>query len=593
VRRGPLAALAALVLVVFVVYALAASALKAPHAFADELLYLEAATSLADGDGLSVHGTSYAYGPLYPIAVSVVVRLTPDVEAAWIAARVLNALFVALVAVPVFLLARRLLDPWPAVAVAGLAVAIPSSKYAALVMTESLAYLAAAWAFLAIARAIERPSWRSQVVALAAVALAVGVRTQFLALFVAYVLAVASAALLVPGRLDGARLVLRRYTPTLASLLVGATVLIVTPVVRGDTPGVFGGYASVWRSYDVLDMRRWLVYHLANLELYLAVVPLAVAPIVLVSLYRRARAGDEREAAFLALFVSVNAVLLGVVSAFNSTIYSGERLHDRPLFYVVPLWILLLFVWLRDGLPRPFTAAAIGAAVALVLPLALPVPDYVADEVGLHHNAAATPFWTEVAQGLASVGLSALVAFAVIPLLIVLLALLVPVRLGYVFPLILLVFLGLASTAAWAETERTASDWAASERAAPRRWVDEHVPDGGRVTLLTAIGPCSGSDATHTRYLVEFFNRKVVEVVHLRQQPEQLPDERGAVAADGTVLVARGPLRAAYVVAPEVLGVRGRRLADETTVPVVLTRVDSPVRVDPAAWRRALEQRCG
>jgi hypothetical protein len=593
VRRGPLAALAAIVVVAFVVYTLAATSIRAPHAFADELLYLETAVSLADGDGLSVHGTSYTYGPLYPLALSAVVRATPDLEAAWIVARVLNALFLALVAVPIFLLARRLLDPWPAVAVAGLAVAIPSAKYAALVMTESLAYLAAAWAFLAIAHALERPTWRSQAAALAALAVAVGVRTQFAVLFVAYVLALASAALLVPGRLDGARAVLRRYAPTLAAIAVAAAVLIVTPVVRGDTPGFLGGYASLWRSYDVPEVLEWLVYHLANVELYLAIVPLAVAPIVLASLYGRARAGGEREAAFLALFVSVNAMLLLVLAAFNSTIFAGGRLHDRPLFYVVPLWILLLFVWLRDGLPRPLTAAAIGAVAALVLPLTLQAPDYVADEPGLHHNAAATPLWTDVAQGLASIGLSVLVAFAVVPLLIVLLALLLPERLGYVLPLVLLVFLGLAATAAWADTKRAGDEWAASIPDDTRRWVDERVPEGSTVTQLTAIGPCSNSDARYTRYLVEFFNRRVVEVVHLREQPDALPDERGAVAADGTVFAARGPLRAAYVVAPEGLGVRGRPLAEETTVPLVLTRVDGPVRVDPDAWRRELQRRCG
>ena len=98
---------------------------------------------------------------------------------------------------------------------------------------------------------------------------------------------------------------------------------------------------------------KWLVYHLANLELYLAVVPFAVAPIVLSLVYRRARDGSERHAAFIALFVSANATFLVLVAGFNSTIWAGERLHDRPLFYVVPLWLVVLFVWLAEGLPRP------------------------------------------------------------------------------------------------------------------------------------------------------------------------------------------------------------------------------------------------
>jgi hypothetical protein len=588
VTRGPRAALTGIVVSAFAVYALAGVSIDAPRAFADELLYFEAARSVADGDGLAVQDEEYNYGPLYPLAVAPLVGLTTDLEAAWVAAKLLNALLVSLAAVPVFLLARRLLDPWPSVAAAGLSVAIPSAKYASLVMTESLAYLAAASAFAALALALERPSWARQLVALSVIGVAVGVRLQFAALLVAYVLALGVAALLVPGRLDGARALLRRYTPTLAAVAVGVAGLVFAPAALGDTPGFLGGYGPLWRSYDVPDVLRWLVYHLANVELYLAVVPLAVAPVVLVSLYRRARAGDERNAAFLALFVCVNAVLLVVVAAFNSTIYAGERLHDRPLFYVFPLWILVLFVWLRDGMPRPLAALAIGAAAALVLPLTLPLPDYVWEELGLHHNAAATPLWTEVAQGLGSVGLSVLVAFIVVPLLVVALVFLLPPRLGWAFPALVLVMLGLASVAAWADTSRTADEWAASGGDAPRGWVDERLPEGGRAALLTAIAPCSEGDETHTRYLVEFFNRRIADVVHLRQQPDQLPDERGRVAADGSVVVAGEPLRAEFVVAPARLGVGGDVLAQETTVPLTLTRVDGSVRVDPAAWRREL-----
>ena len=50
-------------------------------------------------------------------------------------------------------------------------------------------------------------------------------------------------------------------------------------------------------------------------------------------------------AAFVSLFVSVNAVLLLVVGAFASTEFGIGFLHDRYLFYVVPLWIVATAVW--------------------------------------------------------------------------------------------------------------------------------------------------------------------------------------------------------------------------------------------------------
>ena len=70
----------------------------------------------------------------------------------------MNALLFALTAIPVYLLARRLVSPWWAVLAAGLAVAIPSSISVATVMTESLAFLAAAWALYATMLALERPT---------------------------------------------------------------------------------------------------------------------------------------------------------------------------------------------------------------------------------------------------------------------------------------------------------------------------------------------------------------------------------------------------------------------------------------------------
>ena len=87
-------------------------------------------------------------------------------------------LFFALTAVPVCLLARRLVSPWWAVCAAGLAVAIPSSISVATVMTESLAYLTSAWALYATALALERPTLLRQLAVLGTVAAAFLTRAQ-------------------------------------------------------------------------------------------------------------------------------------------------------------------------------------------------------------------------------------------------------------------------------------------------------------------------------------------------------------------------------------------------------------------------------
>ena len=90
-------------------------------------------------------------------------------------------------------------------------------------------------------------------------------------------------------------------------------------LVGGSSPrDSLGAYWELWRGYDPLGVAKWVVYHLADIELYLAVIPFAVAPIVLTRLVRSGRAGSIVDSAFASLFLTVNATGLLVVAAFSS-----------------------------------------------------------------------------------------------------------------------------------------------------------------------------------------------------------------------------------------------------------------------------------
>src|SRR5262245_44665718 len=91
--------LAAIVGVALVVVGLAATRAPGPRIFPDELIYMDAAAAVAGGDGLAVRGGEYGYGPVYPVLVAPLVALT-DRETAFALAQLLNALAIALVAVP-------------------------------------------------------------------------------------------------------------------------------------------------------------------------------------------------------------------------------------------------------------------------------------------------------------------------------------------------------------------------------------------------------------------------------------------------------------------------------------------------------------
>ena len=82
-----------------------------------------------------------------------------------------NAVLFTLAAVPIYFLALRLLSRWWSVFVVGMSLAIPSSIYTSLVLTESAAYLTASVALLAVFLALERPSAARQLAMIAAVGL--------------------------------------------------------------------------------------------------------------------------------------------------------------------------------------------------------------------------------------------------------------------------------------------------------------------------------------------------------------------------------------------------------------------------------------
>jgi len=234
----------------FVVYALLAQAVGSPRIFIDELVYWDPAASLARGEGLSIRGEPYPYGALYPALLAGIFRVFPDRELAYELAKSLNALLFALTAVPVYLLARRVLRPWSSAAVAALSVAIPSSMYVSVVMTECLAYLTAAWAAYGILVALERPTFLSQGAALVALLLAYSARPQLAVLYAAYLLGLGLTWFLSRRDSDRWRGALFALWPTGVSLAATLAALVLLPVLRGESLNDLGGYQGLWRAYD-------------------------------------------------------------------------------------------------------------------------------------------------------------------------------------------------------------------------------------------------------------------------------------------------------------------------------------------------------
>lgn len=589
---SPRLGLAVVVLFGFVAYASLAHFATTPRIFFDELLYLEAADSLASGEGLEVRGEPYVRGVLYPLLLAPLLWIAPDREAGYELAKLLNALLFVLAAIPVFFLARRLLPAWQSVGVAALSIAVPSAMYVTVVMTESLSYLTACCALLAIQLAVERPTAMRQGVALAVIALAFLTRTQFVALYAAYLLALALVVLFVPARRTESRRLLLALWPTALAVVAGLVAFVVRPAVRGDSPlDAIGDYDAIVRVFDPVSIAEWLVYHAAGLELYLAVVPVAVAPIVCAAYFARAREGSERHGAFLATFVAVNAavVLLVaiVVANYEDTGLGIDRLHDRYVFYVIPLWLILLVSWIRSGAPLPLLATGLGVGLALLLAVLFPYRELEIEDGTRLFSAAGTALPAAIRE-LAGSSLAGGIVVVLLAAGLIGAALRRPEKAARVSIGALVAVFVLNGALVWARAynppERDVLDVRLE-----RQWVDERVSDDASVALVQA--PCVGDVLERDSfYVTEFFNSSVRQVVEVGGE---FPT--GWIDGSGQVLLNTGKaFEADHVVAQPGVSIRGRRVGSGTNAGLVLWEINGLVRIDGVASPADLTSRaCG
>ena len=572
--------LAGVVLVGFVVYAVVAHFVRTPRIFYDELVYMEASESLSAGDGLQVRDEPYDYGPLYPVLLAPLHWITADREGVYELAKVLNALFFALTTIPIYLLARRLLGQRPSIAVAVLSLVMPSSVYVTVVMTESLAYFTSAWAILAIVLALERPSPGRQLAALVAIGVSFFVRPQFALLYLAFVAALVFASFLDPARRrEGVRRNLTRLWPVVASAVLGFAFFVLRPLARGESPReALGDYDVLYRSYDLASLAKWVVWHLSALELYLAILPVAVAPIVVATYLTRARAGSVRHVAFVSAFVAINAFALAVAAAVvtyqDTPELEIDRLHDRYLFYVVPLWLIVLIAWIDAGVPLPRRTATVGAACALLLAALFPFHDLDLENGVKLFSAVGSALPAALKEIAGSTLVGAIIVIALTASLLAAVLTRTPQgRRQTAVATIVAVFLVnglLVYGRAFNPPEADVFAGGASER----RWIDGRAPEGADVTLLQSS--CEDAPLERDSYiLTEFFNSSVRDVVQIDGDP------RGAqLAADGHVVLPSGArVEAEYVVAQPGLLLEGERIAEGTSVGLVLWGVTGPVRV--------------
>ncbi len=120
---------------------------------------------------------------VYPVVVSPA-WLAGSMDSTYSIVKAMNAVLMSLVAIPMYIWARRLVSPVYAVLVVVLVLLMPVFVYVNEVMTESLAFPVVIAALLLMALALERPTIPRQVARRRGIVLASTTRLQALVLFI-------------------------------------------------------------------------------------------------------------------------------------------------------------------------------------------------------------------------------------------------------------------------------------------------------------------------------------------------------------------------------------------------------------------------
>jgi glycosyltransferase involved in cell wall biosynthesis len=544
----------------------------APWIMVDELIYSELAKSFAQSGHFLIRDVhAGAYGVVYPLLIAPAWRVFGSVPDAYAAAKTIGSVLMSLTAIPVYFLARRVLTPIPSLFAAVLAVAVPSLMYTGTLMTETVFYPLFACVALALVLALERPTIQRQLVLIGLCVLAFLTRSQAIVL----IPAVATAPLFLAW-LDRRRLrMLVDFRVLYGVLAAGVVGVLAVQLARGHSPyDVLGSYSVTGHAtYRPDQVLKWVLYHVAELDLYIGVVPFAA----LVLLTFLGRSLDRPLRVFLAAALPLTVWLLLEVGAFASAL--SPRIQERNLFYVAPLFLIALLAWIERGMPRPPRAAATAAVLAAALPGAIPYHRLI-DVPAESDTLALLPLWwlQETVVGMDTIPVVVVAAAAAIGLLF----LSISPRYALVLPAVVLLWFVFA-------TERIerfdhgfpkASIGALYQGiTAPRRdWVDAAVGRNADVAFVF-----SGKDKTHhpdTLWENEFYNRSIGPVYDL-QQPSMggLPETHVTQRADGVLLADGKPVRHTYVLSEESVPLAGAVVARDDLKGMALRRTHGFVRI--------------
>jgi hypothetical protein len=562
------AALVGLVVLSTALRTAAAHSIASPWIAPDEMLYGLLGRDLYTTGHLHVLGRPAGFYSLaYPALVGLPLTLH-DTGLGYAIVKAIGALVMSLTAVPVYLWGRTVMRPGWALLAAGLSLAIGGLAYSGMVMTEVAFYPAFVLAAWTTARALVRPTFARQALALAAVALAVATRLQAIVLLPAALTAIGLQALF---DRDGRSL--RRYAP----LAAAGAVLVAAAAARGTSS--LGGYSVVASAgYSPSEIAKFVVYHLAGLLLLCGVVPLcALVPLAVGAARGQERSPEAR--ALIAVAVSFSIWVVVEVGVFASEY--AVRIVERNLLGLAPLLFLAFGLWLDRGAPRSYAVAAGTAFAAAAVLVSVPYTRFVALESVQDSMSFAAGL--RVLQGFP--GADPLLVVATPAVVLAALFALAPRRLAPLLAAIVCLVLMLVSVGSALEVRTAAATTKAQFLGTNPRWIDH-----------ARVGPTAyvfgGTPVFTTFWVTAFWNRAVRAVYDMPGLRVDGPVAQAALdlGGDGVMRTGGRTIPYAYAVFPGDITPAGERIASETLL--------NAERSELVLWHltgtpRVLEQRLG
>ncbi len=342
---------------VFTLYGIQAWSRKTPWVFTDELEWTQISRAIESTGHAARRGEPIYFKTIYAVLISPFWSIH-STEAAYTAIKYFNAFLMPLAALPTYKLSRLVLPKTSSVAVAVLAVAIPSMSYVTSMVPEVLAYPYYAFASWLIVRALISRKRNDIAIALVISLVALLVRSpQFDTIPASFAIAASWLWFTGPRGRALRSSWSRQDAIGAAVLFVGALFLFNRVVLQ---------HIDIWQ----VSTQYWKD-RMVRLGLWAGsafAIGLGIGPII--AGFTGLRLPEQRENKAYRAFVAYAgstivciALYTAVKAAFLSTVFSTLD-EERNLFYLSPIFLILTALTLRS---RVLDWRIVGAASAFCL----------------------------------------------------------------------------------------------------------------------------------------------------------------------------------------------------------------------------------